>query len=391
MLTADVVIVGGGIMGTAVAHALAVAGFDGSVVIVERDPSYREASTGRSAGGVRLQFSTPENIRMSAVTVDLLENLKSVFGADADVAFRGHGYLILASAEGHPVLLENAAIQRADGAATQILGPSELARRFPWLATDGIAAGAFGGPAEGWLDPASLHGLFRQSALASGCRQINGTVQAIGLFGPDEAAVELREGIRIDCSKVVNAAGAWAGRVAAAAELELPVEPRKRFVFVLECRDAPESLRRAPLTVDPSGVYFRPEGRYFICGLSPGENEEPIDLDLDAIDHSWFEDRIWPVLAARVPAFEAVKVASAWAGYYDVNTLDHNAIIGPHPDHSNMLFINGFSGHGIQQAAAAGRAIAEHIMHGRTVSLDLTRFGYDRIRDGRPVRERNVI
>ncbi len=131
-------------------------------------------------------------------------------------------------------------------------------------------------------------------------------------------------------------------------------------------RDAPESLRKAPLTVDPSGVYFRPEGRHFICGLSPGENEEPTDLDLDAIDYRWFEDRIWPVLAARVPAFEAVKVASAWAGYYDVNTLDHNAIIGPHPDHSNMLFINGFSGHGIQQAAAAGRAIAEHIIYGRT-------------------------
>ena len=152
-----------------------------------------------------------------------------------------------------------------------------------------------------------------------------------------------------------------------------------------------EALHKAPLTVDPSGVWFRPEGRFFLCGKSPEESEEPRAADLDAIDHAFFEREVWPPLAARVPVFESVKAVNAWAGYYDYNTLDQNAVIGPHPQLANLYFANGFSGHGAQQGAAAGRAIAELIAHGAFQTIDLARLGYDRIAEGRPLFERNVI
>jgi sarcosine oxidase len=175
------------------------------------------------------------------------------------------------------------------------------------------------------------------------------------------------------------------------AGVPLPVEPRKRYVYVLDCREATEALHGAPLTVDPSGVWFRPEGRRFICGKSPEESAEPPAMDLGQIDHTFFDSEVWPELAARVPAFESLKVVNAWAGYYDTNTLDHNAVIGRHPEIANLYFANGFSGHGAQQAAGAGNAVAELIVHGAFRAIDLTRLGYERIAAGRPLTERNVI
>jgi sarcosine oxidase len=190
---------------------------------------------------------------------------------------------------------------------------------------------------------------------------------------------------------VVNAAGPWAGALAALAGLALPVEPRKRYVYVIDSRRAGEDLRRAPLTVDPSGVWFRPEGRTFICGVSPEDADEPKAADLDHIDYAPFEEVVWPGLAARVPAFEEAKLISAWAGYYDYNTLDQNAVIGPHDEVGNFHFINGFSGHGLQQAYAAGRAVAEYIAYGASRTIELARFGYRRIARGEPLVELNVI
>jgi sarcosine oxidase len=160
---------------------------------------------------------------------------------------------------------------------------------------------------------------------------------------------------------------------------------------VVDCREPPETLRGAPLTVDPGGVWFRPEGRVFICGRSPGEDAEPGIGDLDAIDYAFFEQEVWPSLAARVPAFESLKVVNAWAGYYDYNTLDQNAVIGAHPEIANLYFATGFSGHGVQQAAAAGRAIADLVVHGAYRTIDLTRLGYARIAENAPFPERNVF
>jgi glycine/D-amino acid oxidase-like deaminating enzyme len=389
---ADVVIVGGGIVGSAVAFFLATAaGFRGRIAIVERDPSYRDCSTARSAGGLRQQFSTPENIALSQFTLDTIRGLQARFGADADVAFREQGYLILASDGGAALLAENVGLQRSMGANIALLDATELAARFAWLATDSVAAGGYGQSGEGWFDPMSLATLFRKAAVAAGAVVVHDQVAGIDVAGGRVAAISLAGGGRIACGSLVNAAGPWAGELAAMAGVRLPVEPRKRFVYVVDCREPPEALRQAPLTVDPGGVWFRPEGRVFLCGKSPEEEAEPPVGDLDDIDHAFFEQEVWPALAARVPAFERLKVVNAWAGYYDYNTLDQNAVIGAHPEIANLYFSTGFSGHGAQQAAGAGRAIVELIMHGGYRTIDLTRLGYARIINNAPVRERNVI
>jgi FAD-dependent oxidoreductase domain-containing protein 1 len=390
--SADVVIVGGGIVGSATAYFLSSEPkFQGRrIVLVERDTGYAQASTSRSAGGVRQQFSTPENIAMSRFTLGLLRGIKEVFGPEADASFREQGYLIMASAASRRVLAENVALQQSLGADVALLEAPKLARQFPWLATDEVAAAGFGRTGEGWFDPPSLAALFRNTAKARGIAVLHDKMVGIDVHGRVEA-VRLASGGRIACGALVNAAGPWAGEVAALSGVPLPVEPRKRYVYVIDCREAPDALHGGPLTVDPSGVWFRPEGRFFLCGKSPEEHEEPPATDLDAIDHAFFEREVWPVLARRVPVFESVKVVNAWAGFYDYNTLDQNAVIGPHPEIANLYFANGFSGHGAQQGAAAGRALAELIAHGRFVTIDLTRLGYGRIAAGQPLAERNVI
>jgi sarcosine oxidase len=383
--------VGGGIVGSAVAYFLAVEkGFSGRIAMVERDTSYRDGSTARSAGGVRQQFSTPENILLSQFALELLRGLKTRFGAEADVSFRERGYLILASAEGAGVLGENVALQRSMGADIALLDTAGLTARFPWLAADGVVAGAFGQSGEGWFDPPTLATLFRKAAVAAGVTVLNDEVVGIDVVAGRIQGIRLASGGRLACGHLVNAAGAWSGQLAAMAGVALPVEPRKRFIYVLDCREPPETLRQAPLTTDPSGVWFRPEGRLFLAGKSPAADREPPVGDLEAIDHAFFEAEIWSALAALVPAFEAAKVVNAWAGYYDYNTLDQNAVIGPHPEIANLYLAAGFSGHGVQQAAAAGRAVAELIVDGAYRTIDLTRLGYARIAANAPLTERNV-
>jgi glycine/D-amino acid oxidase-like deaminating enzyme len=277
------------------------------------------------------------------------------------------------------------------GADIAFLGAPELEARFPWLASEGVAAAGLGLAGEGWFDPPSLADLFRKAAVANGATVVGGCVTGLGVRGGRVERVALADGDSVACGQVVNAAGPWAGEVAALADVALPVEPRKRYVYVIDCREPPEALCRAPLTVDAGGVWFRPEGRFFLCGKSPEEGQEPPIGDLDDIDHAFFDEEVWPALAARVPVFERVKVVNAWAGYYDFNTLDQNAVIGPHPQISNLHFATGFSGHGAQQAAGAGRAIAELLVHGAYRTIDLTRFGFDRIARQTPLPERNVI
>jgi len=390
--TADIVIVGGGIVGSATAYFLSMdaAASGRRIVLIEREASYSTGSTGRSAGGVRAQFSTPENIAMSQFTLSVFRSLKVMFGAEADVGFREQGYLLLAAPDTRSILAENVAVQHSMGGDIELLDTAGLARRFAWLVTEGVAAGAYGRSGEGWFDPPSLAALLRKAAQQRGVAVLYDEVTGIET-GTRVEAVRLASGRRIACGALVNAAGPWGGKLAALAGLRLPVEPRKRYVYVIDCRQASDALHRAPLTVDPSGVWFRPEGRMFLCGRSPEEGNEPPAESLDDIDHEFFASDVWPNLAARVPAFDSVKVVNAWAGFYDYNTLDHNAVIGPHPELANFYFANGFSGHGAQQGAAAGRAVAELVLHGGFRTLDLTRFGYARIAAGRPLFERNVI
>ena len=389
-MDADVVIAGGAVMGSATAYYLKKLGFGGSVLVVEKDFSYAHCCTTRSAGGIRQQFSTEENIRLSQFGLKLIRDIKQEFGAEAEVSFREQGYLYLATAEGEAGLRDIVARQRRLGASTILLDRDQLASRFPWLALDGLAAGAFGERNEGWIDPWSLLNLLRRAASQRGVAWHEGEIVGIETEANKVHAVRLADGARVRCGALVNAAGADAGALAALAGIDLPVGRRKRCVYVFDCRDYPAALQSAPLTIDTTGVYFRPEGGQFICGLSPEEHEEPVGLDYE-IDYPWFEERIWPMLAERVPAFAAIKLTNAWSCHYDYNALDQNAVIGSHPELANFYFCNGFSGHGLQQAPGAGNAIAELIVHGRFVTLDLARFGYERIAERRPLKEINVI
>ncbi|MGE3065375.1 MAG: NAD(P)/FAD-dependent oxidoreductase [Hyphomicrobiaceae bacterium] len=388
MKTVDVAIVGGGIVGSATAFYLARdPAFAGRcAVVIEQDPSYTRGSTGRSVGGLRQQFSTPENIAMSQVTLGIVRDPAATFGEPVDLSFREQGYLMLASEAGRAVLQETAALQRAHGADILPLDAAAVGARFPWISTDGVAAGNFGRTGEGWLDPASLRSAFRAAAIRHGAVWRHDDVVAIDA---STRSLTLAGGEAISYGALVNAAGPWAGAVAALAGIPLPVEPRKRIVYVVDSREATADLHKAPLTVDPSGVWFRPEGRTFLCGVSPAI--EPSIDHLEDTQPEQFETEVWPRLAARVPAFQALKLVSAWAGYYDYNTLDQNAIIGRHPDVRTFFLANGFSGHGLQQGAAAGRAVAELIVHGSFVTIDLGRLGYERVIRNEPVLERNVI
>jgi FAD-dependent oxidoreductase domain-containing protein 1 len=385
----DVVIVGGAIVGSATAHYLRKLGFKGMIAMVEKDTSFKQSCTSLSLGGLRQQFSAPENIALSMFGLSLIRNLKQEFGPDADVGFKEQGYLIMAAEAGLPILMENHATQVKCGAKNVLLEPKDLKARFPYLNTEGVAAGCFGVEGEGWLDPYGLMSLFRKSALSQGVDHIPGTVTALKQSGGRVTAVVLETGEEIGCGDLVNAAGPAAGAVAAMAGLHLPVAPRKRYVYVIDCPDAPDAVRKGPLTVDTTGVYLRPEGRNFLCGNSPDEEDEPpVDWE---VDHSWFEERLWAPLAERIPVFERLKVVGSWVGHYDYNALDQNGIYGRHPEVTNMIFANGFSGHGIQQGPASGMLTAEMIVHGAYRSIDVTRLSYDRILRNEPFFEKNVI
>jgi sarcosine oxidase len=389
---ADVLIVGGGVVGSAVAYFLARdPDFWGTVTVVERDPTYATASTTLSAASVRQQFSTPINIQMSQFAIQVLKHPDLWFPLLDPVPefdFVEGGYLFLATPAGGPTLWANHRIQRELNVPVVVLSPDELSHRFPWMHTDDLAGGSLGTAGEGWFDAAALMQAFQQSARASGVTYVSGEVTGILSFGGRVDAVMLADGRLIECGTLVNAAGARAGALARFAGVDLPVVPRKRMVYAFA---AQTDLADAPLVIDPSGVYFRPDAPHYISGFSPRDGEpDPDTLDLTADLAPW-EGRVWPAIAHRVPAFEAVKMRRAWAGHYEVNTLDRNAIIGPHPEVTNLLFANGFSGHGLQQAPAVGRGLAEFIIHGAYRTLDFSPLGYDRIARGQPLREVNVV
>lgn len=392
MTKADVVIVGGGAVGSSVAYFLAAeTGFGGSVVVVERDPTYARASTPLSVGGIRQQFSIRENVEIGLFARDFIGRIGDLLAVDGeapDVGFVEGGYLFLASEEGRAVLAENHRVQTDAGAAITWLEPDALAQRFAWMNVDGLAAGTLGERGEGWIDPNTLLQALKRKARSLGAEYRTDEVVGIERGDTGVKAVRLASGDRIECGTVVIAAGAGSGAVARLAGVELPVGPRIRTVYQIACRE-PLSPR-LPLTIDASGVYVRPEGAGYLCGVSPPEDQDPETWEIE-IDWRWFEETVWPALAHRIPAFEAIKLTGAWAGPYDYNALDQNAVIGRHPKIGNLLFATGFSGHGLQQSPAAGRAIMELIAHGRFRSIDLTRFGIERILEGRPLKEKNVV
>jgi len=389
MAGTDIVIIGGAIVGASVAYFLREEGFAGSIAVIERDPTFARASTTLSAASIRQQFSQAQNIRLSRFTLGFFRELKERFGPDADIGFREKGYLILAGQDGLATLESNHRMQTAEGADIVLEDAAGLSRRFPWLSGDGIAAGTYGRSGEGWFDAHALLSLLRRGLKERGVTLVTGEVATIERAGGRVASVTLADGRRLDAGLVVNAAGQNGGRIAALAGIDLPVEPRKRSVFVFEARERYDDM---PLIVDTSGIWVRPEGATYITGGAESEDGEgPADPDDLEPDWHLFEEAVWPALAARIPAFEAIRPGRAWAGHYDYNRFDQNAVIGPHPEIANFIFANGFSGHGLQQAPAAGKALAELIVHGGWRSIDCSAFRYERIAEERPFRELNVI
>ncbi len=205
--------------------------------------------------------------------------------------------------------------------------------------------------------------------------------------GETATGVRLVDGTAIAAGTVVLAAGTGTPHLAARAGVALPVEARKRMVFTFACR---ETLPGFPLLIDPSGAYVRPEGEIYLCGMAPPDDDDPPATDF-TVDPAFFEETLWPIIAQRVPAFERIRPGRAWAGHYDFNTFDQNAIVGTLPGFTNLHVATGFSGHGLQQAPAVGRGLAELIVHGRYQSLDLSPLAFARIAEGRPLIEENVV
>ena len=387
----DVVICGGAVVGSAAAYFLSAhPGFSGTVLVLEPDPTYQSCATTRSLASIRHQFSTPGNIRMSQFGTEFIRQVGAHLAVDGntpDVGFVEAGYLFLASSDGLGALKANHDVQLACGVDVALLTPEALARRFPWLRTDDLAAGSLGLSGEGWIDAHSLLTAFRRKAIAQGVTYRAARVTGLRAQGERITAVTLQDGTEVACGAVINAAGTGAAALAASAGIRLPVQSRKRCVFFFH---SPAQLAAGPLVIDPGGVYFRPEGSGFLCGVALPEDRDPECFDFD-VQHALFDDILWPALAHRVPGFEALRLAHSWAGHYDVNLLDHNLILGPHPSLTNLLFANGFSGHGLQQSPAVGRALAELVVAGRFETLDLSAFGWQRVIAQQPMREINVV
>lgn len=380
----SVVIVGGAVVGSAIAYFLRELGFCGSVTVIERDPTYRHSSTALSAASIRTQFGTPVNIRMSLFGAEFFRTVRDRFGPDADIGFVERGYLILGGPETVGERRAGVAMQRREGADAVALSPQEAKARFPWLNAGDLGIATTAGRDEGWFDAWSLLSLLRRGARERGVTYVEATAQGLELAGDRVTGVRLADGGIVAADWCIDAAGAASAAIVRPLGIALPVSPRKRTVFSIK---APLERDGFPMLFDTSGAWIRPEGEGFICGIAPAPDDDPDAAGDFEPAHELLEDAVWPALAHRIPALEQLRVERAWAGHYEVNTLDHNGIVGPHDEIANLIFATGFSGHGVMHAPATGRGVAELIVHGRYVSLDLSPLGYGRIRAGRPLHE----
>ncbi|MGI9418129.1 MAG: NAD(P)/FAD-dependent oxidoreductase [Geminicoccaceae bacterium] len=390
----DVVIIGGAMMGSSAAWFLSSnKDFDGRVLVVERDPTYETASTSHTNSCIRQQFSTPVNIKISQFGAAFIKSFRERLGDDPEVPhilLQSYGYMYLAADETFAgVLRENQAIQAAHGAGTRIMTPDEIAERYPFYQLDDIVLGSHNPIDEGYFDGATMFDWWRRKARQNGVEYVTNEAVSIEREGPRITGVTLKSGETIAAGTVVNAAGPRAAVTAAMAGFDLPVEPRRRYTFIFAAEKPLD--QDLPLTIDPSGVHMRSDGANYLCGCPPDDGDPAAAFDDFDMDHDIFERRLWPVLASRVPAFEAIKLLNGWVGHYAFNTLDQNAVIGPHPEAPNFIFMNGFSGHGLQQSPAMGRGVSELITYGGFRELDLSPLGYERVLEGRPMLERAVI
>ena len=364
----DVVIVGGAVTGSSVAYFLAAnPDFNGSVALVEMDPTFSKSATALSSSSIRHQFSTAINVQISQFGTQFIREFAETMRVNEtkpDLFFRENGYLFLAETEEQEQILRaNHEVQVSCGADVVLLDTNELASAFPHLNTDDIRLASYGRTGEGWFSNTGLMDGFRRKARQLGVTYFVDEVCAISRQSDRITGVRLKSGDVIDCDFLVNTSGTRSARVAAMAGLRLPVEPRKRTIFIFDCAKSPQGSANVnngqlPLMIDRTGTFCRPEGEYFMSGMTP-EHDPHVDLD-DFEPRSEEFETIWANLAARSKYFEAIKMVNCWAGHYDYCTLDQNALVGPHNVVNNFFFANGFTGHGLQQSPAiSGRGISE--------------------------------
>ncbi|KQW72419.1 FAD-dependent oxidoreductase [Ensifer sp. Root127] len=384
----DIVVIGGGAIGSAVAYYLKSADPALEVTVVERDPTYSLASTPRASGGVRRLFSVPENISLSNYSIPFFDNFAetmAVDGAPADIGLKKNGYLFIVPPSSLDMLKQNYETELSMGCNVVWLSPDEIKHKFPSMNVSDLGA-AVHSPDDGWLDPHSVLMGFRKKARSLGACFIADDVVGLDRTRTSVTAVRLKSGLTIEADAFVNAAGAWAKDICAMLHFKIPIEPLRRYEHYFESEDAIEPL---PYLKDPERLAFRPEGKGYSGGVPT--LEEPRGYNFN-VDYDYFENVVWPALAHRFPQFEKTKCKNTLAGLYDQNDFDGNVIIGPGADGlENFHMLAGFSGHGLMHAPGCGLAITELLLKGRYETIDLTRFGWRRILDGRPLPERGII
>ncbi|MEM7214293.1 MAG: FAD-binding oxidoreductase [Pseudomonadota bacterium] len=393
--TYDVIIVGGAMYGSSVSWWLSRnPDFNGRVLVLERDPSYEFTSTSHTNSCMRQQFSAEINVRISQFAAEFVKNFQEFMDGDErvpSIILQSYGYMYLAGDDAFASTLKEAqGIQQSLGAGTRHMSASEIKAAYPFYNMDDIVAGNHNLIDEGYFDGATIFDWWKRKARESGVEYCTNEAvdMTLNAAGTKVESVTLATGETISCGTVANCSGPRAVLTSRMAGIEIPVEPRKRYTFIF---DAANPLDQdLPLTIDPSGVHMRTDGQYYLAGCPP-DVDPAVDYDDFAADHAIWEEKVWPVIAHRIPQFEAIKLTNSWVGHYAFNTLDQNAIIGPHTKVENFIFVNGFSGHGFQQSPAMGRGIAEWITYGEYRSLDLSPFGFERIENNEPFAEKAVI
>lgn len=387
--TFDLLIIGGGVMGSSIAYHLANDGFKGRIAVFEKDPTYEKASTVLSVGGIRRQFSTEVNVRLSQYSRAFYQEFgerMEMGGERPEIDFKPRGYLFLGSEKNWPILVRHQAFQKSLSVETQLLNVKETLQLIPDLNTEDLVGSSFSA-GDGYMDPHSVLQGFVRKARHLGVEYIHQEVVEILWKGERLEGVKTKDGTTYFSSSIVNAAGPYAGEVGKMAGIEIPVVPVRRMVYLVK----PPRLFEydLPLVIDTSGVYFLHEtGKQILTGKS--RKEEPPGFNY-VWDRNYFQEAIWPSLAHRIPLFDELKVVSGWAGLYEVNQWDSNGIIGEHPEVRGFYMAVGFSGHGFQQAPAVGKALSEWIRLRRYETLDVSPLGYERILEGRKVLEEEVI
>ncbi len=371
-------------MGSSTAYHLMKGDPSLSVVVIERDSTYARASTILSDGNVRIQFNLEENIRMSQYALDVLRTFDDDMATAnfrPDVGARHQGNLFLADETGKAAALNGIDTQRNLGCEVTWLSGEEVEGQFPGLHLEGLVGGSFA-QVDGSVDPSAVLRGFRNKAAELGAHYLDDQVVELLTVDDVMSGVRLRSGKDLMSSVVVNCAGAWSADLARPLGVELPVIPLMRTVYVVSTTVPTAGM---PSLFLPSGVYAIPESdrTWLIAWSLP---EDPIGFDFTPATQQRFIDLIWPELHAHLPVFDSLKVETAWAGLYDVNTMDGNAIFGEWPRIGGLFLATGFSGHGFQQSPAVGRYLAELIL-GRSPTIDLSRLGGQRVLDNEPLYE----